>query len=300
MLLSVIIPNYNGAPFIESLCRSLAAQTLLIKEYEIIFVDNGSTDESLSLIKGHCSSLPNLRIISYTEKQSSYAARNYGVSHSQGEVLVFTDVDCRPQDDWLACISETVKKQSGSFLITGPVNLFPAGESFNYYEWYDYCTSLDQEAYSRSQFGATANLVVSRNAFERVKGFAPIISGGDYDFCRRIMMLSDVEFIYQPKAFVLHPARSTADEIKKKAYRVGQGNAELNYHSRASSYRFTYLLKNFVGLIIQPNQLKIIIYTSKHKKLVWTLCFFFVAFKMGFYARKSLLLNYLRLIFKKN
>ncbi len=300
MLLSIIIPNYNGVPFIESLCRSLVAQTLPSKEYEIIFVDNGSTDESLTLIEGHCNILPNLRVISYTGQQSSYAARNYGVIHSQGKVLVFTDVDCQPDTDWLLRIKETCRICPHDFLMTGKVKLFPTVESFNYYEWYDYCSSLNQEAYSRQQSGATANLIVPRHTFERVSGFAPVISGGDHDFCRRIMMLSDVEFIYQPKVCVLHPARATADEIKKKVYRTGQGLAELNYHSRAPSYRFNYLLKNFAGLIIQSNQWKIIIRTLKHKEWLWTLGFLSVAFQMGFYARKNLLLNYLRLIFKKN
>lgn len=261
MLLSIIIPNYNGAPFIKSLCRALVGQTLPSKEYEIIFVDNGSTDESLTLIKGYYSVLPNLCVISYTEQQSSYSARNYGVNHSQGEVLVFTDVDCQPQADWLARISEIVIKQSGDFLLTGKVKLFPAGEDFNLYEWYDMLFSLNQENYAKSQTGATANLVVTRIAYERVNGFLPLVSGGDSDFCRRVIAAGSTAFHYCPEITVFHPVRGTIEEIKKKFSRVSKGIAVLNFQKLSRAQRLYFICKQILGLFFQPHQVRQIVKT---------------------------------------
>ena len=297
MFLSVIVPNYNGATFIDHFCQCLVSQTLASNQYEIIIVDNGSTDDSMDVFEKYKDELPNMRMLSYTEQQSSYAARNYGVGQSSGDVLVFTDVDCRPDSHWLFLVSKISDRYSEHFLLVGSVKLFPVGDTFNYYEWYDYLASLNQEFYSRQQTGATANLAVSRKAYERVGGFIPVISGGDRDFCRRVMQLGNVKFIYEPDVFVMHPARATVEDIKKKAYRVGQGHAELNFKGRSFSYRISYLLKNIFGLFLQSNQWKIIFRSFRKKEVTrsWLFVFALVALHMGFYARKNLLQSYLRL-----
>ena len=302
MFYSVIIPIYNGSHFIAPLCASLSGQEDPGADYEIIIIDNGSTDDSLAILKSESESMSHLRIFTFTEQQSSYAARNYGVMHSLGDVLVFTDVDCRPQPDWLLRLGQACHGYKADFLIAGSIKIYSAGEDFNYYEWFDYCSFLKQELYSREKSGATANLAVTRRAYDRVAGFAPIVSGGDKDFCRRVMALGDVTFKYQPAACILHPARSSAGEIRKKLYRLGQGHALANFRNRSAASRLAYLGKQLLYLFIQPNNLRIIRETFRKKGIFnfWSLGFAFVTLKLGFYSRRTLLVNYLSLIFTHN
>ena len=302
MYLSIIIPNYNGKDFVETFCQSLASQTLPSDQYEIIFVDNASTDGSIGLIERHTEALPNARIIFYTEQQSSYAARNYGVENSMGEVLVFTDIDCQPQSNWLDRISKNLKNKTGDFLISGEVELFSIGEQFNHYEWYDSLFSLNQEKYAKTQTGATANLTVSLSAYERVGGFQPLISGGDRDFCQRVIAAGETKFYYHPDIKVLHPARSTVEEIKKKAVRVSEGIAVLKFQKLSQNHKVLFFLKQLCGLIFQPHQARQIIKTFVQKGWCdpWSWQFAVVALQLGFFARLKLIQKFFGLSLQRH
>lgn len=289
MRFSVIIPNYNGRHFIKPLCASLAAQEFT-EDFEIVFVDNGSTDNSVAALANYGASLPNLRILSYKQKQSSYAARNYGVRNSQGEILVFTDADCQPCHDWLQRIQQRVADLSGAFLLSGSVEIFPKGRQFNIFEWFDFQTALDQERYSREKTGATANLTVSVEAFERVNGFLPVISGGDREFCCRAVQ-AGARFYYEPRVKVRHPARANRFEIERKLARVGWGLAILARQQRREAYLWVYAVKQIIGMVLQPRQWISIRETFRcpDYSIAWKLRFCLAALYFGVYARWAIL-----------
>ena len=301
MFFSVIIPNYNGSVFIDKLFRSILSQTLPIDKYEIIIVDNGSTDNSVELLEKYAETISNLKVIVYTNERGSYAARNFAVSKSKGDVLVFTDIDCQPANDWLSLISEITSNITGNFLISGEVELFPLRKEFNYYEWYDLMFSLNQENYAKSQTGATANLIVSRNTYEKVGGFKSLISGGDRDFCLRVNDSGGAGFQFHPKIKVLHPARNTAKEIVNKAIRVSEGIAVLKFQNLSPRRRVLYILKQILGLFIQPNQIRQIVVTFVKKGWfdLWSWKFAIIALRMGFIARRRLIKKFLELSFDK-
>jgi glycosyltransferase involved in cell wall biosynthesis len=94
-LASVIIPTYNSA---GSLARCLAALRRQKTEapYEVIVVDDGSTDDTGEVCRGFEAR--------YLRQDNSgpAVARNLGVSEARGEIVLFTDADCEPEPDWLA------------------------------------------------------------------------------------------------------------------------------------------------------------------------------------------------------
>lgn len=92
MRVSVIIPLYNKAPYIKRALDSVAAQTY--KDFELIVVDDGSTDTGGSLVKSY-EKLPT-RLITQVNAGPG-AARNRGVSEARGEFVAFLDAD----DEWL-------------------------------------------------------------------------------------------------------------------------------------------------------------------------------------------------------
>jgi glycosyltransferase involved in cell wall biosynthesis len=97
---SVIVPAYNAEKTIEKCLNSLTRQSIHEKSYEIIVVDDGSSDGTPEIIK-------NFRVkYLYQPNKGPATARNLGVENAQGEVILFTDSDCVPQMNW---IEEMVK-----------------------------------------------------------------------------------------------------------------------------------------------------------------------------------------------
>lgn len=87
---SVIVPVYNTAPYLQRCLDSIAAQTL--RDIEVICVDDGSTDESPDILREYAQRDARFRVL---RQQNSYAgaARNAGIDHAQGVYLVFWDSD---------------------------------------------------------------------------------------------------------------------------------------------------------------------------------------------------------------
>lgn len=88
--ISIIVPIYNGEPFIDKCLKSILDQNFR-QSYEIIMIDDGSNDKSVELIKKY--SLPNLKLYSLPFNSGPAAARNEGIKKAIGEYIFFLDVD---------------------------------------------------------------------------------------------------------------------------------------------------------------------------------------------------------------
>lgn len=94
-VVSVIIPAYNAEDSIGDCLRALFAQRESPPPYEVIVVDDGSTDATAAVAR----SWP---VYVHTVPHGGAAqARNHGIAHSHGEILLFTDADCEPSPDWM-------------------------------------------------------------------------------------------------------------------------------------------------------------------------------------------------------
>jgi glycosyltransferase involved in cell wall biosynthesis len=90
MIISIIIPTYNEKDVLEDCIELLGEQ--IYGDFEIIVVDDGSTDNTESVVKNLKSQISNLKFL--TQKhQGAGAARNLGAKHARGEILVFVDAD---------------------------------------------------------------------------------------------------------------------------------------------------------------------------------------------------------------
>ncbi len=97
MDISIIVPVHNNEMTIDSLLDSLLNQSYPNDKYEIIMVDNNSSDNTRKIISNYPVTLLDEQNI-----QSSYAARNRGVRGAKGKILAFTDGDCIPDRYWIA------------------------------------------------------------------------------------------------------------------------------------------------------------------------------------------------------
>ncbi len=90
MLFSIIIPFYNAEKYLERCVESILRQTY--EDYEIVFIDDCSTDESVSIAQRYCSGNGNIHLLK-GEHKGPAAARNVGIRNAKGEYILFIDAD---------------------------------------------------------------------------------------------------------------------------------------------------------------------------------------------------------------
>src|SRR5262245_9118770 len=97
---SVVIPVFNLSPTLNLLLRCLEAQTMPRERFECIIVDDGSTDGSSELLKGHTGGV-DLKCHFNVANLGRSQARNVGWRQAEGEVVIFLDGDMLPEPKWL-------------------------------------------------------------------------------------------------------------------------------------------------------------------------------------------------------
>jgi glycosyltransferase involved in cell wall biosynthesis len=101
MLLSVILPTRDRARLLEQALRALAEQTLPPQRFEVLVVDNGSTDDTRTVAEV----TPGVRYV-FEPKPGLHAGRHRGLKEATGDILVYADDDTRAMPGWLAAIAE--------------------------------------------------------------------------------------------------------------------------------------------------------------------------------------------------
>lgn len=118
--ISVILSTFNRRQLLEKTLPAIFGQTLNSDKYEIIIVDDGSTDGTKVLVESYAKVHNNLKYFNQGHKGLS-ASRNLGISKAGGGIIAFTDDDCIPDKDWLKKIGETFKSNPEMVGIEGKV-----------------------------------------------------------------------------------------------------------------------------------------------------------------------------------
>lgn len=239
--ISIIIPIYNAEKFLPDLFASLARCSFVPGD-EVLLVDNGSTDSSVAICRAEAKRRPELyKFLSYTETAGSYAARNYGVKQAKGEILVFTDSDCKPTEKWLSAVRENV---APGVVVAGKIQIEIVNNGL--WEYFDTIAHLNSEKNAAQNRVATANMAVTGEDFLKVGLFEERFSGGDYDWSMRAAAMG-MKVIFVSKAMVYHPSRKTFEEILKKEQRIayGEGNHAKLKNQSCFLLRIKYFLKIF-------------------------------------------------------
>lgn len=227
---SVVIPVYNGEADLPDLIHCLNAQTYPPELVEYLLVDNNSRDRTPAILQtAQQSDQLTLRPLTETQIQSSYAARNTGIRAARGEIIAFTDADCRPQPGWLVALVEPFANPQVA-IVAGEI-LPLAGETL----WEQHAAlqnTLSQKhtlAHRFAPYGQTANLAVRRQVLEQVGLFRPYLtSGGDADLCWRIQQQTQAQLYFAEGAVVQHRHRSTWRQLQSQWRRYGESNRYLH------------------------------------------------------------------------
>jgi glycosyltransferase involved in cell wall biosynthesis len=212
---SIIIPAYNAEKFIVETIKSVQRQTF--SDFEIIVVDDGSTDQTASLVMQL--EEPRLRVLS-VEHQGLSATRNRGVAASEGKFLAFLDADDLWTPNTLQLYVEALTANAAADLSYG----------WTYFWNYDLNNSSDvTKLISHSATGATAyramlernivgngsNIFVRRSAFDAVGGFdQDLTHGEDWEFCFRVALQGEVALVPQPLVYYRQHSTSICSDFE--------------------------------------------------------------------------------------
>lgn len=118
-MLSVLIATYNGALTIGRLLEHLSQANAPASAWEMIVVDNGSTDNTVAVLRSFESKLP-LRVLGHADRGKNRAL-NHALEHVRGDVVALTDDDILPDLDWLVGIQDRTARHPGVDLFGGPI-----------------------------------------------------------------------------------------------------------------------------------------------------------------------------------
>lgn len=220
---SVVVASYNGARTLPACLASLTH--LNYPNYEVILIDDGSTDDT-ARIAAHYTSV---RTIHQTNLGLS-AARNAGISASTGEIVAFTDSDCRADEDWLYYLVGDLLKTNACAI--GGHNLPPPEDN-----WIASCVAVSPGGPAHvmlddrnAEHIPGCNMAFWKWALDEIGGFDPQFraAGDDVDICWRLLQ-RDESIAFSHAGFVWHYRRNTLVAYLKQQRGYGVAEALLRH-----------------------------------------------------------------------
>jgi glycosyltransferase involved in cell wall biosynthesis len=161
---SVVIPTYNRLPILQKCLQAMAQQTLAAPDrYEVVVVDDGSTDATLDWLAQKKANLPMVRLVCQAH-QGAAAARNLGVTNAAGDTIVFIDSDLVVTETFLQAHADALRQGQATL---GSDALFTYGRVINTNN-FEQPTS---EPYKLTDFSAayfaTGNVAIARHWLEQ-------------------------------------------------------------------------------------------------------------------------------------
>lgn len=223
LVCSVIVPVYNGAGTIERCLDALAVQTVDSERYEVIVVDDGSTDATVRVVEQWRAAHPHIQVSLVSQTNAGpAAARNRGVVEARAALLLFTDADCAPTPTWIEALTAPfddpeVAGAKGAY-VTGQRSLVPRFVQAEYEDRYDRMIGQPQ-----IDFIDTYSAAYRRAPFAENNGFDPIFTTAsveDQEFSFRLAQ-KGYQLVFAPDARVAHLHDSSVGEYFRRKYYIG-------------------------------------------------------------------------------
>ncbi len=242
-MISVIVPVYNGGTVIASCLDALVNQNFPKKQYEVIVVDDGSKDNTVSVV----SEFKTVKLVRQGHKGPA-AARNHGVSKSKGELVLFTDSDCVPPKNWIKKITKPFKNREvagvgGTYRTLNKKSLVAR---FVGYEIEERHKTLGKN--TSTDFIGTFSAAYRKQIFTKFGGFDksfPAASGEDPELSFRISKAGH-KLVFEPNAFVYHKHPETLGRFLKQKFWRGFWRAFTYSKHKDKVFRHSYTPKSLL------------------------------------------------------
>ena len=236
-MLSIIICTYNREKFLYDALQHVAVNDFPCEEYEIVLVNNNSTDNTERECQRFKSDFPQVQFRYFVEtKQGLSHARNRGIDESSGDILVFLDDDSFVKSDYLQNLQNQLSKHPEAMAFGGKITpLFESGDIPKWLcKWtYSWVSAIDMGdnvvAFEGNAYPIGANMGFRKSCLDQCGSFNPelgrtkknLMAGEEKDLFNRLKE-KNMLILYFPNIQVEHvipPQRTTRDYI----VRMGQG-----------------------------------------------------------------------------
>jgi glycosyltransferase involved in cell wall biosynthesis len=201
MLVSIVVPFHNEGKAIRDLMHSLLNLSFE-NEYEIIFVDDASTDDSSKIVADLIKKVPvKCKYVRLEKRRGSFYARNRGIELAEGEIVAFIDADMIPDRNWLKYLVEPLVNNNVEGVCGKTI---PAKEDIMI-EAVKVAPFGEELAYG---FGS-GNVAYRKDVLLAVGGFDERFDPkfrGDTDLGCRILKAGG-KIVYEPRAIAYHPIK---------------------------------------------------------------------------------------------
>jgi glycosyltransferase involved in cell wall biosynthesis len=218
---SVVVPVYNGERTLADCLRSLQSQNLPSSAYEVIVVDDGSTDASATVAAEF-----GVRVVSQ-HNAGAAAARNAGLSAARTDWVAFTDADCVASRGWLKALLGAAASD-GENVICVAGNTMGLASNTPAARFVDLTGGLDAGrhlSHPRYPFAPSGNVLYRRTALLAVGGYDPRYRS--YEACDLHQRLGALggRCLFEPSALVFHRHRATWGQYWRQQRSYGGGLA---------------------------------------------------------------------------
>ncbi len=262
-MLSIIIPTRNRSELLQKALESLTKQTLNANQFEVLVVDNGSTDNTAEVCQRFQGKLEKLRYF-YEATPGLHIGRHKGYEEACGDILVYIDDDIEALPNWLEAIQDCFSNPEvalvggnilPSYLETPPewlIKLWKKSRIFNG----NAIAALSLIQLPEGQYGISplyiwgCNFSVRKDIVEKAGGFHPdgmpqelIRFRGDGEtHISQYILDNKHRCLFDSRASVYHavtPERMTMDYFKKRAFNQGISNSYAQLRAQVGSNHAT-------------------------------------------------------------
>ena len=220
---SVVVASYNGGRTLDQCLRSLT--NLNYPDYEVIVVNDGSTDQTREIIARH-----DVKSI-HVPNGGLSRARNLGIDSASGEIVAFIDSDAYADEEWLYYLVTALEEHDAAG-VGGP-NLSPPHDPF-VAQCVDHAPGNPTHVLTDDELAEHipgCNMAFRKDALIAMNGFDPIhrAAGDDVDVCWKLLAQAK-KIAFSPCAIVWHHRRPTIKAFWRQQVGYGYAEAHLEHH----------------------------------------------------------------------